>query len=591
MRLPLIASLVVALPSASMRADDLDSPMYRDPEIVLPKVERRFPAGLADRWLEALARPEADLQAQAALAIAAAHERGMPGLAATVGPLQRALERAGQSSAVRAAAARALVALDARAAAPALLAYTAADFEMRDLIETALVRWDYRPAREVWLARLAEPPPYRPAHSLAMRSLATVGEASAADRLQAIVRSDAVTGPVRLEAARALGVLRTAGSEADAEKLVADSSPRGIPSRIAAAALLRKHSGEPAVALLHRLARDPEPAVAAPALSRLIEIDPKLVLPLLPAVLGSPGADARTLAVDALGRVPAADHVTTLGDRLSDQHTDVRRAATRALLGYANHADLRAAVIDRGVRALGAADWRGQEQAAVILARLAHRPAAPRLVDLIRSDRPEAAVAAAWGLRELGVPNTLPAALDHVKLRHAQLRDKATPRGFPLDQLDRQLAQLVQFLGAGGYRPADPELRALFPRVLGRGMPPPLTEVGPETRAAALWALGRLHAGKPDAALIRPIQERLTGDGPLLGKDDSRVRRMAAVALARIGARQLVDVLREQGGEQTTLDAADYACRWAVAQLIGQPLPPPGVYELPQTNWFLIPIK
>jgi HEAT repeat protein len=282
--------------------------------------------------------------------------------------------------------------------------------------------------------------------------------------------------------------------------------------------------------------------------------------------------------------------VTTLGDRLSDPHPDVRRAATRALLGYARRADLRGAVIDRGVRALAAADWRGQEQAAVLLAKLTHRPAAARLVELLRSDRSEAAVAAAWGLRELGVADTLPAALDHVKLRHAQLRTGATPRDFPPDQLDRQLAQLVQLLGAAGYRPADTEFRALFPRIIGRGMPPPLTEVGPETRAAALWALGRLHAGDADAALVRPIQERLTGDGPLLGKDDGRVRRMAAVALARLGARQSVDVLREQGGEQPTLDAADYACRWAAAQLTGRPLPPPGVYEAPQTNWFLVPI-
>jgi len=158
MRLPLLAGLVIALSCAEARADDFDSPMYRDPEIVLPRVERRFPPGMADRWLEALGRPEADLQSQAALAIAAAHERGMPGLAVTVGPLKQALERAGQSPAVRAAAARALVALDARTAAPALLSYADDDVEMRDLIEPALARWDYRPAREVWLARLAEPP-------------------------------------------------------------------------------------------------------------------------------------------------------------------------------------------------------------------------------------------------------------------------------------------------------------------------------------------------------------------------------------------------------------------------------------------------
>src|SRR3954471_20047888 len=145
MRTALLVGVFVVVPRPAV-GDDLDSPMYRDPEIVLPKVERRFPAGLADRWVEALGRPEADLQAQAAQAIALAHERGMPGLSVTIPPLQRALERGGQSPAVRAAAARALVALDARGAAPALLAYAVADPEMRDVTEPALARWNYRPA-------------------------------------------------------------------------------------------------------------------------------------------------------------------------------------------------------------------------------------------------------------------------------------------------------------------------------------------------------------------------------------------------------------------------------------------------------------
>src|SRR5262245_51169649 len=208
----LLLVLFTALPVTA--ADVIDSPMYRDPELALPKVVRTFPAGLADRWLAALDRPEAELQAQAAGAIALAHERGMTGLNAAIGPLTRLLDS--PTPAVRASVARALVALDARDVAPALLKYSAADAELRDLIEPTLAKWDYRPARAVWLERLNDPPPFRRAHVLAMQGLAAVKEEKAADVLKSIVLSDRHAGPHRIEAARALSVLRTAGFEADA---------------------------------------------------------------------------------------------------------------------------------------------------------------------------------------------------------------------------------------------------------------------------------------------------------------------------------------------------------------------------------------
>jgi hypothetical protein len=59
---------VPAITAWAPAADGIDSPMYRDPELASPKVVRTFPPGLAERWLAALDRPEADLQAQAASA-------------------------------------------------------------------------------------------------------------------------------------------------------------------------------------------------------------------------------------------------------------------------------------------------------------------------------------------------------------------------------------------------------------------------------------------------------------------------------------------------------------------------------------------
>jgi HEAT repeat protein len=578
---------IVAGPASA--ADVVDSPMDHDPELVRPKVVRTFPAELADRWLAALDRPEADLQAQAAAAIAAAHERGMTGLGVTAGPLIRLLES--PSSAVRAAAARALVALEARDAAPALLKLTTSDPEVRDQIEPALAKWDYRPARAVWLERLKQPPPFRRAQVLAMQSLAAVTEEKAADPVRALVLSNRHAGAHRIEAAKALGAIRTTGLEADAEKLTGDPSSHGIPTRIAAAWLLRYHSGDTAVKLLQTLARDPEPAVAAVALARLVEIDPKLVVPLLPTVFASPGSDVRALGVEALNKLPSAENAQLLGVRLHDPHPDVRAKARQGLRAFANEPKLRDVVIAEATRALAATDWRGQEPAAILVGQLGHRSAATRLVALLRSDRPEPAIASAWALRVLAVPGTLPGVLDHVRLRHGQLKANGRNsglRGFTPGQLDAQLTQLVQLLGASKYKSADGELRSLFPRFLQGGMPPVFNPVGPETRAAAIWALGHLHAGDP-ADLAGPIEERLTGD-PGMGRDDERVRRMAAVALARLKANDSLPALRTEAGDGPTLDMVAHTCRWAVAQLTGEPLAAPAVYELLQRDWFLVPV-
>src|SRR5262249_20738680 len=151
---------------------------------------------------------------------------------------------------------------------------------------------------------------------LAMQGLAAVGEAEAADRLREITLSDRADGPVRLEAARALGSLRADGLERDAEGLAADASPRGLVGPLAAASMLRRPKGDDAVRVLKRLADDAEPAVAAVAVARLLEIDPDLVVPIAGRLLGSPDANLRSFAVEALFRRPTGERVRLLADRL-----------------------------------------------------------------------------------------------------------------------------------------------------------------------------------------------------------------------------------------------------------------------------------
>src|SRR5262249_49932968 len=148
---------------------------------------------------------------------------------------------------------RTLIALDARQAAPSLLQQSLkGGSDLRELVEPALARWDHRPVRAVWLERLAGPAKGGRSLVLAIRGLGAVREAKAADGLRKLVLSGRVSGPVRLEAARALGAVRGEGLEKDAERLAADASPRGLVGRLAAAALLSRHRGKGAERILRR---------------------------------------------------------------------------------------------------------------------------------------------------------------------------------------------------------------------------------------------------------------------------------------------------------------------------------------------------
>jgi HEAT repeat protein len=589
-----IALALIAATGLAARGEDLDLVMYSDPEVPVSKRVKTHPEGIAELWLTALKRPERELRTRAAQAVAAAHESGIPGLTSAIGPLRQLIEEPNQHPAVLVSAARALVVLDARDAAPAFLLLARSDqVELRDIVEPALARWDYRPARDLWIERINLPNRHTRAVASAARWLGAVREERAVPRLKELALAEHVDAPTRLAAARALGEIQSTGLAADAARLAADATPRGMTGRLVAASLLKRHDGDEVVRFLQGLVRDTEPAVAMAALARLVEIDTRHVLPVVEAALASPDAGVRALGARALFDHPSAANIRLLGARLSDAHPDVRIRARTFLRDLA--AKWRTDVIDAGVRTLAARDdWRGQEQAAILLATLDHKPATEGLLKLLSSNRSEVLVAVGWGLRKLAVPETLPTVLDHVRARHADLlRGGKTGgiRGASSQDFDLHLSHLIQLLGQLRYEPADPALRALVPRFTKPGMPPAFTPVGPEARAAAIWSLGLIRAGKPQGQLVTLIEGRLTGDAGM-GPDDERVRRMAAISLGRLKAQQSLDELRlgSQGTEPNP-DVVANACRWAVSQLTGEKVPPTALIPIVVRDWFLVPHK
>jgi HEAT repeat protein len=398
------------------------------------------------------------------------------------------------------------------------------------------------------------------------------------------VLSSRLPATVRLEAARVLGSLCTQGLEKDAERLTATDSPATLVSRLAAAWMLKRHETE-AIPVLKRLMRDRQPAVAAPAVSRLIEMDPKGVTPVLPSLLTGPAA-LRSLAVRVCRLDPTEERVSLLSERLNDPDPEVRIQARQALEELAKRRRFRQRIIADVMELLSGRKWRSLEQATILLVQLDHKKAAPPLVKLLTFDRPEVYITAAWGLRKLAVSATLKQVTDYVRKKQRDLRERANHADATFVPLDHQLSQLNQFLGQTRYPDAEPVLREFIPRMER----PMRAAVCPESRAAAIWALGLIHAGKVDEDLVRQVEERLN-DVQSLPREDVRVCRMCAVTLGRMRARQtLISLRRYCQDQKPSFDPINNACGWAIERITGKPMRPPGIErEVNPETFFLTP--
>jgi HEAT repeat protein len=313
----------------------------------------------------------------------------------------------------------------------------------------------------------------------------------------------------------------------------------------------------------------------------LIESEPKRLLPFSGGLLAHRDPKVRALAVAALGKVPAAGNVARLADRLDDPHPEVRRSARAALRQFAQQKDLHDLVVAQTVRLLAAPSWRGQEQAAILLTQLEHRPAAGRLVELLTSPRPDVYITSAWALRMLDIPETLPAILRHVETEtRRQLAGKPAPgRDAPVELVEHQLSQLNQFFGARKYEPADLALRQFVPKRSDK--------LGGEARAAGIWALGRLHENSGDKGLASEFEARLQDVGSIPPEDD-RVRRMSAIALGQLKATAALPSLRKFAGDRKpSFDPVGNACAWAIAKIAGEAVPAPENLHRIYLDWFL----
>lgn len=603
-----ICVVLLLLGPASLKAVELDSPIekevFYEPR---PKVHV-FSPQLVKLWIDALGRPENEVKRQIARDIARAHRLGMPGLEQAIPSLVENLAAENVSREVAFDTASALVELDARDSAGLLMQRVEqGNLSIALLIEPVLADWGFAPMREVWLARLGENDIDAARMELAIEGLRVVKERQAIEPLRGIALDSQAPSVVRLQAARALGQLRTEGGESDADALLSVSPVSTLVDRLVAARLLRYHRDPKAVDLLVQITGDPSGAVQAVALSRLVELDASLAEPLNEQIAMSPDANVRQLAAEAFSEQQTVEAVGLLGRLLDDPIPSIRRFAADRLVELDKIASLQQTVRLAVTEMLRSGKPRGVEQAAMVAGAIDHEAVAGQLVELLESEVPPVAVGSAWALRKLAVPETAEAILAKIRAEadrtlalDKELWRTWSQRPPPVVDYDdlltayRQLEQLIQALGAMRMESSRPLLESFLPTPLARGVgsPPAVAAIyNGRSRAAAIWALAKMSTDETEGELSDRLLVILDSAPPGEVVEEARTRAAAAVGLRLMKIQEAVPGLRSYIGPMAAHDTVGATCARCAQELAGDELPKAVPLEVRSHRWFLAPLE
>lgn len=572
--LAFVLMLICGFAAADDRIDDL---MYQDPAFPDASTYAEFSDELKPLWLQALTRPESELQRLAADTIALAHRTGMKGLEDTADKLIAIFEQNELDPTVRNAVARALVTLESNQAAEAFgKSMKSATLELATIIEPALANWDYEPAREIWRQRLEEPANERARRLLAINCLRTVKDEDAlADILNLVTDANGEI-PTRIAAARAAANINDVELLNAANGLMASEADQPTANMLAAM-LMASQSGPKAVSILKRLATNDSVVVSGLALRRLFEIGPANVYEFAETSIRSKDVNVRRVGCEALVHQADAEAIRLLATVLNDSNPGLRKLVSGSLIQLAQRLTLQDAVIQASVNIVKKdGGWRELEQAIIVLGTLDHEPIAMRFFQLLDHRRPDVAVAASWGIRKLAIVELLPEMFDQAERRVKSFRSRPIEPHLQI-VLDAQLSQLFQAFGEMDYSEPEAIMRTFIPKN---------TADPARSRAAAVWALGKLKAGKLDEPLAKQLARRLSDISPS-DPELMPVRRMSAIALGRMDAKSQLSVLRRFADEAPM--KSGQASAWSLKRMTGE------VHEFSlerpvrSSEWFLRP--
>lgn len=560
--------------NAELKSDFL---MLTDPEFHDMEPVKDFQRDFKGLWLQALQRPEADYQRLAAETVARGHEHGIPGLIELVPVLEKILSEPNSHPAARFAAARALIVLESRDSAAKLFeAGLSHGADLRQLVEPAVAKWEFVPAREVWKKRLDDARTFPRDLLLALGGLGQAQDAGALAAITKLALDVRQPLQIRLEAARVAGQITDSGLESDAAKLARDRRTNPLINRLCAIRFLGRHTSESARLLLLELAKDSNPSVAAAAMNQLNEIDPEMLLPLTESAMKNADPHVREAGAKTYLKVPTPARMKPLVQLLNDDHPSVRGLVAEELYRLAEKPELKELILAEAMPILAGDRWQGQVQATLLLGMLEHKDAAARFVELLESPRVDVMTTAAWGLRKVAEPKTIDAILDRIRRQTVELLTRAARES------DQQVAHLFEACGKMRVKDAEPLMLPFVPKDTNRA-----TDV---SRSAAIWALGQINLGTPNESLANELIDRIRDDA-IRPPESLLVKQMSIVALVRMKATSQSEALKRTLPVHQPGSALDVAVRWAVKELSGEEMPAPTPPKYPEGVWFLEPLN
>jgi HEAT repeat protein len=568
---------------APTRAELIIDPQQHEKLFDLPQRPRAVTASVIELLRTACLGPDDALQLDALRDIA---ELQIDQLTLTVSELLD-----DDQPSVRLAAACTLAALDDAFFAPALFEslqrIVAVDVDAEALsaalvVDEALARWRHLPAIKHWRHRMLDPSMPIDLRISATNALAVVGPDASMARQELVGLATGDGHPhLRLVAARALASVAEGTSTIDiARTLLADEM---MFARLLAANVLAADRSAEANHLLIDIAQRDEPVTQRIALSLLLNRDASLIQPIGQTLLESEDPPVRQLAVRALAEWKQTDSVALLARMLDDRHPAVRTAARDAILQLAEvNQNLAGAAAEAAMEILATArdqdhttrltGWRDDEQAAFIIAALDHEPAADALMALLMQHaRTDVKLAAIMALRHLDVPHTRTAVLEYFRQVVGEIRPPAASSSDPdaeaakLETAGRIAHQLALTLGQWREGAADNELRTMVGKKFAADT---------RIRAAAVWALGRIHQNADHQQNLVDLLAGRLADFMTMVPEANDVRAACAVALGRIGDDAALSTLRQYHQHPTDRLDVRAACGWAIGQITGQDPPP-----------------
>lgn len=556
--------------------DPIVSQLYLEqPKIELKKPQIRWSPALQNSWMQSLLLDEADLKREASDALTLAQSLGMKAIPEFRDVLWQIIDDDSIPVSCRVSSAQAYIAMGTPPANDELSAAVARwPTALAVVLEPALAAWDSHLMRDIWLQRLqsdqADPALLR----VAVEALGTVRETASETALTALLQSPYQPFSLRIVAARSLSRL-PGPHRIDLARVMVDAPSSARMRWLLGVQLLREEQSDEAMQLLERFADLDDPAVAGEALRQLLQVAPQKVIARAKQNINDRDANIRAVTVEALITIGTLENIELLARALQDPVLTTRRTARDGLLQFASEEALTSDVVQKATAALNSNDWRGIEQALILLTKLKQRDARQRLFQLLEHDRGEVMETAAWSIKELAQPDWSEQSLAALRKHLKSLTDAPTTA-----KVDA-LIHLVETMGVLQLPESLELLRTFVPKN---------SPFSPSVRGAAVWAIGEILQDQPDTDVVSELQSRLNDGSPTLPESEI-VRGMAAVSLGKMQSKGSLQHLTKWRDSEQLNSILGRRSAWAIFKITGEPI---GEAPTPTTNlqgWSVQPLN